>query len=244
MGFNFNQTQTEATPPLRLPHSTLKPVRRLPAKCWAPSIQPAYFRQCPGSGNALVGPSFWAEDDYKVTPKLTLNIGLRWDIYPSIREAHNIFTFLNPNGINSITGNRGTLEFAGNGNPRLLQLQLSVADLFQELRPTLGLAWSVDPKTVIRASYNVNFARGNWTSGSQSGSPSTLGFTPVATAPGGISSAPAFYWDGDHMHAGSRMRCLRVDRFGRAPPRHPLAAPAWPSMARPNHRAHNNGIGR
>ena len=51
--------------------------------------------------------------------KLTLNLGLRWDIFPSIQEAHNIFAFFNPNGQNSVTGNLGTIEFAGNGNPAL-----------------------------------------------------------------------------------------------------------------------------
>ena len=52
----------------------------------------------------------------------------------------------------------------------------------------------MDPKTVFRASYSVNDARGNWNSGSQSGSP-PLGFTPTAAAPAGIRNAPAFYWD-------------------------------------------------
>ena len=70
-----------------------------------------------------------------MSSKLTLNIGLRWDIYPSVREAHNIFTFLNPNGTNSITGNKGTLEFAGNGDPAIyLQLHPAFVHLVQEHR--------------------------------------------------------------------------------------------------------------
>ena len=146
----------------------------------------------PELGTRWVDPSFWAQDDFKVTSKLTLNLGIRWDIYPSIREAHNYFTFLNPNGTNSITGNKGTLQFAGNGDPATFCncTNLSSTD-FKHFAPRVGLAYSLDPKTVIRASYNVNYARGNWTSGSQSGSPSTLGITPSASAPGGISSAPA-----------------------------------------------------
>jgi hypothetical protein len=50
--------------------------------------------------------------------------------------------------------------------------------------------------------YPGKLRRGVWTSGSQSGSPSTLGLTPSASAPGGISGAPAFYWDATNCSAG------------------------------------------
>ena len=151
----------------------------------------------PGLGSRYLTPSFWAEDDYKFSSRLTLNLGLRWDIFPAIRVNHDIFSFFNPTGQNSITGNLGTLEFAGNGSTPGLYCNCSNPSptYFGNVEPRLGLAYSVDPKTVIRASYSLNDARGNWNSGSQSGSPSTLGFTPTASAPPGISSAPAFYWD-------------------------------------------------
>ena len=157
----------------------------------------------PGLGTRWMDPSFWAEDDFKVSEKLTLNLGLRWDIYPSIQEVHNIFTFLNPNGANSVTGNKGTLEFAGNGDPSIYCNCKSPSPIsWKNFGPRLGVAYSLAPKTVFRASYNVNIARGDWTSGSQSGSPATLGLTPGATAPSGISGAPAFYWDGTQCAAG------------------------------------------
>ncbi len=63
-------------------------------------------------------------------------------------------------------------------------------------RSACRLAYALDSKTVIRASYGLEFARGDWNSGSQSGSPSTTGFAPSASAPAGISNQPSFYWDG------------------------------------------------
>ena len=50
----------------------------------------------PGLGSRWLDPSFWAQDDYKINPKLTVNLGVRWDILPAIHEVHNIFTWLNP----------------------------------------------------------------------------------------------------------------------------------------------------
>ncbi len=158
----------------------------------------------PGLGTRWLDPSFWVEDDFKVSPRLTLNMGLRWDIYPSIKEAHNIFSFLNPTGTNTVTGNKGTLEFAGNGDPALYCNCKSPSPIsMKNFGPRLGFAFSVNPKTVVRGSYNVNIARGDWTSGSQSGSPATLGFTPGAAAPAGVSGAPAFYWDNTACTAGT-----------------------------------------
>ena len=158
----------------------------------------------PGLGTRWLDPSFWAQDDFKVSSKLTLNIGVRWDIYPSVREAHNIFTFLNPNGTNNITGNKGTLEFAGSGDPAVFCNCTRPSSIwYKNIAPRVGMAYSIDSKTVIRGSYNVNFARGDWTSGSQSGSPSTIGYTPSGTPSGSISAAPGFYWDGTGCTNGS-----------------------------------------
>ena len=66
------------------------------------------------------------------------------------------------------------------------------------------MAYSVDPKTVIRGSYGVSYARGDWTSGSQSGSPSTTGYTPSGTTPSQPTPAfPLIYWDGTACSNGT-----------------------------------------
>ena len=157
----------------------------------------------PGLGSRWLNPSFWGQDDWKLSRKLSVNLGLRWDIYPPIHEVHNLLTWFNQAGHNSVTGNLGTLAFAGSGSGDYYSGKANPSSVYLgNLAPRIGVAYQFDRKTVIRASYGLSFARGDWTSGSQSGSPSTTGLTPSATAPSGLSSAPSFYWDGTACSTG------------------------------------------
>jgi outer membrane receptor for monomeric catechols len=42
--------------------------------------------------------SLYEQDDVTLTPKMTVNLGLRWDYYPPDREVLNRSSFLNPHG--------------------------------------------------------------------------------------------------------------------------------------------------
>ncbi|MGA3132140.1 MAG: TonB-dependent receptor [Terracidiphilus sp.] len=152
----------------------------------------------PGLGSRWNDPSLWVQDDYKISPKLTVNLGLRWDIWTPIHEAHDLFTWLNPTGANSLTGNLGTLAFAGGSSSDGFHTGTHVlsSTWMKNFAPRLGVAYAVDAKTVIRASYGLAYAHGDWTGGSQSGSPSTSGLTPTASTYPAFGAQPSFYWDG------------------------------------------------
>jgi hypothetical protein len=159
----------------------------------------------PGLGSRWLDPSFWVQDDYKISPKLTANLGVRWDIWPPIHEVHDLFTWLDPNSTNSVTGNKGTLVFAGGNSSDGYHtgMRNPSAISYKNIAPRLGLAYALNSKTVIRGSYGLSFARGDWTSGSQSGSPSTIGLAPSASAASGTVSAPSYYWDGTQCSSGN-----------------------------------------
>jgi Carboxypeptidase regulatory-like domain len=107
------------------------------------------------SRNSLVGTfgmRFWqlapfVQDSWRATDRLTLNVGIRWDIDAPPYEAHNHWANLNIA--------TGQLMVAGvNGNSR--RLRSFDLDTFG---PRLGLAYAVtsDRKTIIRSGFGLSF---------------------------------------------------------------------------------------
>lgn len=123
----------------------------------------------------------YIQDNWKVTSRLTLDVGLRYDFFPSLTETHNAQSFFNPNLANPVTQTNGALQFAGTGT-NTCNCSSPVTNFHKNFGPRLGLAFQVDPKTVLRASYGVMFTHGNAVGGSAT-SLGTLGFS------GGLSAS-------------------------------------------------------
>ena len=134
----------------------------------------------------------WINDDFKVTPKLTLTLGLRWDLEPPLTEQHNRFSTFSPNVINPGAGNtKGGLLFLGsgpNGNG---------SNTFETSSwnwgPRFGFAYRLTDKNVIRGGYGIYYSG---VPGALAGGYPVTGFQTNPTAPnltGGVF--PAFYWD-------------------------------------------------
>ena len=126
----------------------------------------------------------YIQDNWKVTPKLTLDLGLRWDYFPSITEVHNAESFFSPTLANPITGVNGALQFTGHG-AGTCNCSTPVNNYFKNFGPRIGVAFQIDSKTVIRSSYGVMFTHGNAVGGLAT-SLGTLGF----------SAAPSFSANG------------------------------------------------
>ena len=87
---------------------------------------------------------FFAQDDIKVTQRLTVNLGARYDIMPYPREMHDRLSNFDPA--------TGTMLIAGqNTSQRLVNTD------YKDVAPRIGLAYSPADKTVIRAGYGIGF---------------------------------------------------------------------------------------
>ena len=133
------------------------------------------------------------QDDFKATSKLTLNIGLRWDYFPTYREVQNRWSFLNPTANNPITGNAGALEFAGNwgGSISCGGCTSPVNEWRKNFAPRVGFAYALNGKTVIRGAYAIMYTHAGGVGGGSSNDGTGLnGFqvvTPFTDSPAGAS---------------------------------------------------------
>lgn len=139
----------------------------------------------------------WFQDDWKVTKRLTLNLGLRWDLFTPYVEQYNRASWFNPSLPNPAVDNYpGALQFAGNGTDSC-NCRTRVQDFYKNFGPRLGLAYMLNDKTVIRAGYGINYFPAGALGGDSARQGSgLLGYeaTPTPTSSNnGIT--PAFYWN-------------------------------------------------
>jgi hypothetical protein len=103
--------------------------------------------------------SFFGQDDYHISRKLTMNVGLRWDYLGSVTERYNALlrgfctTCLNPLQVSGMTLYGGPL-FAGVGglsrgvfNPK-----------YANFGPRFGFAYDLGHNTVLRGGYGMIYA--------------------------------------------------------------------------------------
>ncbi|MBB5065098.1 TonB-dependent receptor [Granulicella mallensis] len=141
----------------------------------------------------------YVQDDIKLTRKLTVNAGLRWDLFTPWRETENRFSYLSLAAINPVTGTPGALRFGGNGDPSIYcNCTRPVQIWYKNFGPRFGFAYAIDPKTILRGGFSLTFTHGGGVGGRANASSGSgqLGFnggSSPSTTNGGIT--PAFYLD-------------------------------------------------
>jgi len=141
----------------------------------------------------MKGSAVFASDDIKVTPRLTLNLGLRWQTQSGWTVSNNLFGNYDPlipdpsalggaypGGI--LFGGQSDKAFGGS----ISNLSAIQNGDYKEFAPRLGLAWSPRDKWSIRASYGIFDAprdAENYTDGALG-----LGFNPHNQGFGGYNN--------------------------------------------------------
>ena len=100
------------------------------------------------TGMRLKSPQAFVQDDWKVKPNLTVNLGLRWEGNTGMSEVNNKLGDFDQNLVNTtgpFAGTLGSIWIAPQDNRTTLQKP--VWDIFL---PRVGFAWSVKNDTVIR----------------------------------------------------------------------------------------------
>jgi hypothetical protein len=128
------------------------------------------------AGMRSKNPSVFVQDDIKVLPNFTLNVGLRWEGHGGFSEVHNLWGTFDPTLTNPKTNTPGAIMFGVNSGRNLIFN--SDNKLFL---PRVGFAWSPKSQWSVRGGFGMYTTL--W-SMDVDGSP--LGF---GTASGGSTSA-------------------------------------------------------
>jgi hypothetical protein len=101
--------------------------------------------------------ALYAQDSYRLTSKLTLNYGLRYDIDIPAGEAFNRFSAVDPKLPNPDAGNiLGAYTYFGYGAGR--NDQKRPQDIYYKaFGPRVGFAYSINEKTVVRGGYGIYY---------------------------------------------------------------------------------------
>lgn len=148
----------------------------------------SYFRSSlPGGRYKYFG--LYIDDTYKLTSKLTLDIGLRYEIQVPTSDPLGRVSYMDPSKPNPGAGNLpGAYVFGTDGTGKS---QFSNTH-FNNFGPRIGFAYAITPRTVIRGGYGIFYSA--YISQGVGIPQNGFSITPSFSSPNN-GLTPAFYWD-------------------------------------------------
>ncbi len=113
---------------------------------------------------------FFVQDNWKVNPKLTLNLGLRYDVTLPRTDRYNRQNWFDPNVANPLNG--GSLTYTDPVTSQPVTVQLNGGEVFvspkqrtnyvadwSNFQPRFGFAYQFAPKMVVRGGYGIYYGQ-------------------------------------------------------------------------------------
>ena len=123
-----------------------------PVSCSAITARPPAASLPPTSATAGASAGFYFQDDWKVNRKLTLNLGLRWEMVGGLIEVAGRMSAIDFDLANPGAGNRpGALAFADDLGRGGFQ-----DTYWKQISPKFGFAYALTDKMVLRGGYGIN----------------------------------------------------------------------------------------
>jgi hypothetical protein len=157
--------------------------------------------------------ALFAQDDWKISRKLTLNIGLRWDLFMPRHEHNTNISGFDPSVPNPGAGNRlAPSAFLEMVRGATIRVRASPTRTIKAFGPRIGFAYQLGPHTVLRGGYGLSYGQRQRQCRSARLAEVHLRIqcrASYASTDAGVT--PAFNWDGGFPPTG-RTRRLSTQR--------------------------------
>jgi len=172
----------------------------------------------------------YVQDNWQISPKLTLNLGIRYDYLQPYHEVQDRIAFLNPTMINPIVGVPGVLEYAGFPNinnftaettapfltaaqelamyaPYICHCTTPVHPYNNNWEPRLGFAYAYTPSTVFSGAFSLSLTHSGGVGGGTGALNATGNNSEFSAASGpsqsGSTGNPAFFLNPNYFAASA-----------------------------------------